>query len=214
MKLLKTGFAYCIVLIMFTGCTANLATPSETPQSTSTATPSSSPLAELANFDSAAQATLEALKNKDMNKLSEIVHPEKGVQLSPYGNINVIHDVTIGYDELIGLLDDTSVVNWGEYDGSGESIELTFSDYYNTFIFDQDYTTAPKVKVNEAIGEGNTLNNLFTLYPIDKYKTIEYHFDQIDPKNAGMDWVSLRLVFEQLDGTWRIVAIVHDQWTI
>jgi hypothetical protein len=29
-----------------------------------------------------------------------------------------------------------------------------------------------------------------------------------------MDWVSLRLVFLQEDGTWFLVGVVHDQWTI
>jgi hypothetical protein len=29
-----------------------------------------------------------------------------------------------------------------------------------------------------------------------------------------MDWRSLRLVFEEQGGSWYLVGIVHDQWTI
>ena len=43
---------------------------------------------------------------------------------------------------------------------------------------------------------------------------MEYHFPGIDPKFEGMDWRSLRLVFEQKNCTWYLVGIIHAQWTI
>ena len=30
---------------------------------------------------------------------------------------------------------------------------------------------------------------------------------------AAFDWSALRLVFEQVDGRWLLVGVVHDQWT-
>ena len=42
---------------------------------------------------------------------------------------------------------------------------------------------------------------------------IDYHFSGFDQKLNGMDWVSLRLVFEKQNGQYFIVAIIHDQWT-
>jgi (p)ppGpp synthase/HD superfamily hydrolase len=43
---------------------------------------------------------------------------------------------------------------------------------------------------------------------------VEYHFSGFDPKYEGMDWRSLRLVFEEKDNIWHLVGIIHDQWTI
>ena len=30
----------------------------------------------------------------------------------------------------------------------------------------------------------------------------------------GMDWKSLRLVFQEKDNIWYLVGIIHDGWTI
>jgi hypothetical protein len=36
----------------------------------------------------------------------------------------------------------------------------------------------------------------------------------INPKNEGLGWQSLRLVFEEFEGNWKLVGIIHNQWTI
>ena len=47
---------------------------------------------------------------------------------------------------------------------------------------------------------------------------MEAHFPGFDKKFGGMDWESLRLVFEEVatDGgsELMLVGIVHDEWTI
>ena len=200
-----------VIFVLF-GCTQNNVSSTETPQPTPSVT--STPEVGGSSFEDIEKKTIEVLKNKDMKALSEIVHPEKGVQISPYANISLTHDITIQSNELLNLLDDNTMYNWGSYDGSGFDIELTFSQYYDKFIYTHDFMNAPKKAINEVIGKGNSLNHLFDIYPTDRYKTIEYHFDQVDPANQGIDWASLRLVFELVEDSWKLVAIVHDQWTI
>jgi hypothetical protein len=39
---------------------------------------------------------------------------------------------------------------------------------------------------------------------------IEYHFDSFDPRFAGADWESLRVVLEPTASGWFVVGIVHD----
>jgi hypothetical protein len=168
----------------------------------------------ISNFDEAAKYTIEALKVKNMDSLSKIVHPEKGVQISPYGHLDSNKDVNIKANELKDLMLDKSIINWGDYDGSGLPIELTFADYFNKFIYNHDFANAPQKSKNEFIGKGNTANNLFEIFPKNQYTMIEYHFPGFDPEVEGLDWNSLRLVFEQLKTGWKLVAIVHDQWTI
>jgi hypothetical protein len=85
-------------------------------------------------------------------------------------------------------------------------------EYFDEFIYDQDFLAAEEVKANEVIGTGNTINNIAEVYPSAQF--VEYHFPGFDPEMAGMDWVSLRLVFEWKDEQWWLVGIIHDEWTI
>ena len=100
---------------------------------------------------------------------------------------------------------------WGIYDGRGNDINLTFSDYYKYFIFDHDFTTAPQTSQNKLIGTGNTLSNISEFFPNSQF--VEYHFPGTQA-NDLMNWSSLRLVFQEYNIAWYLVAIIHDQWTI
>lgn len=159
-----------------------------------------------------AKEAMLALKEKNMDKLSSLVHPEKGVRFSPYTYVNKDKDLVFTADKLRNLLDDTTKYKWGIYDGIGEPIELTFSDYYKNFIYDADFINAPQIGYNQAIGKGNVTNNSFDFYK--NSIIIEYHFPSIEEKYEGMDWRSLKLVFEKYKDKWYIVGIIHDQWTI
>ena len=64
----------------------------------------------------------------------------------------------------------------------------------------------------QGIGQGNSINNIAQIYP--SAVTVEYHFEGFEEEYAGLDWRSLRLVFEASGGTWYLVGIVHDEWTI
>jgi hypothetical protein len=59
---------------------------------------------------------------------------------------------------------------------------------------------------------GNTLDNSLVEYP--NGIIVEYHLRGVKADQEGMDWASLRLIFEQHRGAWYLVHVVHDQWTI
>lgn len=62
-------------------------------------------------------------------------------------------------DQLVDLLRDTEKYHWGEQDGSGEPLLMTFQEYYDRFVYDQDYAHAEEQSLNKRIGEGNSLDN-------------------------------------------------------
>lgn len=154
---------------------------------------------------------LEAFKSKDMQSLSGYVHPDKGVRFSPYTYVETEKDVVISKEELSTLPDGDKVFNWGFYDGSGEPIELTFEEYMSRFIYDYDFLNADEVLYDTKTDRGNTINNVFEVYPGSH--VLEYHYKGT-AEYDGMDWRSLKLVFEEKDGTWYLVGVVHDEWTI
>jgi len=160
-----------------------------------------------------------ALKNKDFIELSTYIHPKKGVRFSPYSYVQLKTDkffsanLVFKTDKISNALADKKKYTWGVYDGSGIPINLTFVEYYKKFIYDKDFVNAKEVGYNRIIGKGNS-------YPEDIFKSypsaiiVEYYFPPTDPKFGGMDWKSLRLVFEQDNSTWYIVGVVHYDWPI
>ncbi len=155
---------------------------------------------------------VELLRDQDMNGLAAYVDPVKGVRFSPYGYVNLQSDLFFSAQAVASLPASSQVYTWGAFDGTGDPIDYNFNDYYGRFIYDQDFASPHLIGNNTIIGTGNTLINLNQVYPNGSF--VEFHFTGFDPQYAGMDWRSLRLVFEQTNGIWYLVGIVHDEWTI
>ena len=152
-----------------------------------------------------------ALKQKDMPALSRLAHPDKGVRFSPYAYVNN-EDLVFRAPDMKNLMRDQTVYRWGDFDGTGSPINLTFDAYFRRFIYDANFARPQQVGCNTVIGRGNTINNIVAFYPDAIF--IEYHFTGMDLQLSGMDWRSLRLVLQAQEGTWYLVGIVHDEWTI
>jgi hypothetical protein len=153
---------------------------------------------------------LPLMKAGNLGALAAYVHPAKGVRFSPYLYAQAsdrVHQAA----QLSGAMGDQTVYTWGAFDGSGEPMNLTFKAYWNRFVWNRDYTTATQVAVDQRLGKGNALDNTAQAYPGARW--VEYHFPGTE-QYGGMDWTSLRLIFAAESGTWYLVGISHDQWTI
>ncbi len=157
---------------------------------------------------------MNLLKSKDMVNLAPHIHPTKGVRFSPYTHISEQDDLGFSSQEIetLSLLQSSQIYTWGVYDGSGEPIEETFNNYYDRFVYDVDFANPHVIGNNRGIGTGNTMSNIDDVYPDGVF--IEFHFYGFDPQYTGMDWKSLKLVFEEYNGVWYLVSIIHDEWTI
>ena len=165
---------------------------------------------EKAQILARSKQVLTALKNKNLTALASFVHPVKGVRFSPYGNIDTERDLTFRRKDVLKLNRLPAYV-WGQADGSGDDIKLNFNGYHKRFVYDADFARAPVVSYNKIAKQGNTIVNIKEAYPNARF--VEYHFPGTK-KNDGMDWRSLRLVFEKSGANWFLVGVSHDQWTI
>lgn len=156
--------------------------------------------------------TITALSDKDSKKLAELIHPTIGVRFSPYAFVNKDKDVVLSKEEIGNFFSDSKTYLWGYTDGKGNPIELTPGEYYTKYIYSVDYKNAPKISFNKALGSGNTSDNITEVYASAQF--VEYYFPGFNKKYEGMDWKSLRLVFQQVEGKWYLVGVVHAQWTI
>lgn len=161
---------------------------------------------------SRAIGVMELISVKDMEELSKHVHPIAGVRFTPYFYVNTQSDKVFTASEVAGLMQDNQILTWGNYDGSGEPIDLKFSDYYEKFIYDKDFVNPEIIGNNVALGKGNVEDNIVEAYPNGQF--VEFHFSQFDPQFQGIDWESLRLVFEEHNDIWYLVGVIHGQWTI
>jgi len=159
-----------------------------------------------------ADQAVAALRDRDFSALAAMVGSGSGVAFSPYGYVDSATAVTLTPAELRDPDTLNRVRVWGSFDGSGDPIEMTFADYYDAFVYDGDFAAADSVSADRRIGMGNTLDNLASEHP--DARVVEYHLPGTNPEYGGMDWRSLRLVFQNNEGEWHLVAIVHDQWTI
>lgn len=159
-----------------------------------------------------ADKVIHAISTKDGKVISEYVHPDKGVRFTPYTYVSVENDVVFSKEEMKDFFDNQSLYLWGYYDGSGEEINLTPKEYYEKFIYSEDFMNAPEVGYNKVLSSGNMIENQFEVY--DHPMVVEYYFPGFNPEYEGLDWKSLRLVFEKYEGSFRLVGIIHNQWTI
>jgi penicillin-binding protein 1C len=181
--------------------------PTRTPIPTDT--PTSTPVAM--TLADAAFEVITALKESDLSRLAEFVHPNLGLRFSPYAFISD-NDLLFQKEAIPSLMRNQTTYTWGTYlNGTGTPIELKFKDYYPTFVYSADFANPDQKAYNQSIGQGNTINNLTEYYLEAEY--VEYHFTGFDPQYEGKDWQSLRLVFLKQNGIFYLLGIVHDQWT-
>lgn len=159
-----------------------------------------------------ADELIQALKDKDTDLIADYVHQVKGVRFTPYTYVSTDSDQVFMQEQVKGFYADQQEYLWGNYDGSGHEIRLNPGQYYEKFIYTADFINAEEVGYNEVLSFGNMLENQFEVYvnPI----IVEYYFSGFDPEYEGIDWQSLRLVFEKYEDEWKLVGIIHNQWTI
>lgn len=161
---------------------------------------------------STALEVVELLKITDMAGVSDYVHPSLGLRFTPYDYVDTQSNLVFTAAQVAGLAQDNTVYLWGNFDGTGDPINQTYSAYHQSFVYDEDFLNPHMIGINTKLGMGNSLNNVDTAYPNGQF--IEFHFTGFDPQYGGMDWGSLKLVFEDVAGSWYLVGIIHGQWTI
>lgn len=153
---------------------------------------------------------IQALRDKDYKKFADFIHPEKGVRFSMYAFVNPKEDKNFTKSNFIKYQPTKTLFTWGTLDGSGDLYKATINNYLAKWVYSKDFATG-QVGFNEFLGKGNSLNNLKEMYPNADFTE---NYIKGSEANAGMDWKSLRFVFEEFNGKYYLIAVVNDQWTI
>lgn len=159
----------------------------------------------------AADAVLGALAAQDYQALAELVHPVKGVRFTPYGYIDVDQSVALMPEHVAELGEDDKTYVWGADPGTGEALQMTFAQYNEKFLYDQQFLHADEIAVNRSLRAGSSTDNTADVFPGDQF--VDYHFSGFDEQYDGLDWETLRVVLQEREGRWYVVGLIHDSWT-
>ena len=152
------------------------------------------------------------IQGDDFAQLSAWVHPEKGVMFTPYSTVDPERDLTFTAADVAGFAFDKRFYLWGLTDAEGAPIQMTALDYIHRYVGGRDYTHAPMASVGNVLKTGNSVENVAEAFPGCVF--VELHIPQVDPKLEGLDWSSLKVVFEEYQGRLKVVALIHSEWTI
>lgn len=153
---------------------------------------------------------LQLLKMKDYEKFAQYFHPEKGVRFSMYGYVQPKKDKIFTKDDLLKYIGTNIKFTWGEKDGTGDLLQMSLKNYLEKWVFVKDFTQS-EFSINEIKHSGNTINNIKEIYPNSTFT--ENYLDGTE-EYVGMDFNSLRLVYEEFEGKLFLVGIINNQWTI
>ncbi|MCS3532685.1 hypothetical protein [Chryseobacterium sp. JUb7] len=156
------------------------------------------------------EEVVQSVKDRDYKKFAAFIHPEKGVRFSMYAFVNPKEDKQFSKTDFEKYQPTKTLFTWGTMDGSGDLYKATINDYFTKWVYSKDFATG-QVSFNEFQGKGNSLNNIKEIYPKADFTE---NFIKGSDANAEMDWKTLRLVFEEYQGKYYLIAVVNDQWTI
>jgi len=155
---------------------------------------------------------LKTISSRNYKALAGYVHPVLGLRFTPYSYVDIKKDRKLTAVQLMNITQPKKKFLWGEYDGSGEPINMTIGEYFNRFVYDADFLTKGEVTVNKVIQRGNTTNNVKEAYPDCEFT--EFMIPVIDPQYEGADWRALRLVFKKENDKIYLIGIIHNEFTI
>ena len=182
------------------------------PPATASASPATTAAAPTeAQLRARAAEAVAALRDKDFARLASLAHSGKGVRFSPYAFVDTQRNVLLPVATLAQGFTNRQQYFWGHTDGQGLPMNWTVEDYYARHLWKKDFSMATTIVLDQRTGKGNTTDNSVQAYP--GARVVEYHLPSANPSTT-LDWASLRLVFEQQAGTWVLVGIIRDEWTI
>lgn len=156
--------------------------------------------------------SVHALETADYVTLASMVHKEKGVRFTPFSTVNLENDLILTYEKIKNLETSKDTHSWGISPTTGSAILLPISSYFEQYVCPLSYSKAPYIAIDSVLISGNALENTSDAYPDCRF--VDFTYRSIDPDLSGLDWSSLKLVFEFCDDAWYLVGVVHSVWTL
>ncbi len=154
---------------------------------------------------------LKAIKEADYQLLSSFIHPVRGVRFSLSGFIDTTKDPVFTPARLLEFTrnkKDEKLV-WGT-NMEGEPINLTIGQFLKQQLYKADFYNADSVGYNNIFRSGVDDRVMKAAYGQQPF--VDNYFPGFKKEYDGMDWQSLRLVFDNYNGKPYLIGAVHEEW--
>lgn len=155
-----------------------------------------------------ANQTVQCIKDKDFMELQKYIHDEKGVVFAYATNIDSYSPV-FSKKQVGEFGEDYNKYVWGSGTHSDELLELTSVEYFDKYLYKEDYLNVEKISVNNTIGTSNAVDNLEEIFNDCVY--VEFYYEGTE-KNGYLDWSSLKVVMEEYDGELKVVGLINSYY--
>jgi hypothetical protein len=156
--------------------------------------------------------TLIALQNKDLDRLSALVHPVKGALFSADPQIDEPYSTHVMPDTLKRVFQTDENLLWGVSGITGEPIELSFEAYATHYLNRVNYRES-FIRVSHGLvtARGNAPLNHKTFFP--EAIPVEFFYPGTEAVE-GKDFSSLILLFEKHEGRVYLVGVLNNFWMV
>ena len=101
-----------------------------------------------------------ALANKDFSRITNDIHPTRGVRFSMYAYVRPESDKVFSRAQYAQYLQQSNIrFTWGEKDGTGDLLITLLPTYLETWVDGKKFNDVD-VSVNKIANNGNSINNL------------------------------------------------------
>ena len=95
---------------------------------------------------------------------------------------------------------------WG-YSENMKPIRLSFKNYYNQYVYNQDFANYDEITFNDISNPTKMIDNTRKFYP--EAIIVEFKINGVLVENKGKDWTTLRLIFQNYKEQWYLSGIVN-----
>ncbi|MDR0325107.1 MAG: hypothetical protein LBI19_03310 [Oscillospiraceae bacterium] len=149
----------------------------------------------------------EAISEGDYLRLGGYIS-DKGLLLVPFSTVDD-GSLTFSAGEVRSFAATGEQYLFGIDPATSQPIKLTPADYMTAYLRDVNYAEAPMLGVNNIVRRGNAVENVTEAFPDGVF--VDFFFPSSQP--GGFDWKSLKVVFEEEGGRFRLVALIRGVYT-
>lgn len=157
-------------------------------------------------------AALRTIQSRDFKKLASYVDGTQGLTFTSFSTVDREVDLNFTADQVAGFAQETEKYNWGVNPETREALNMTPEQYFAAYMYGVDYTQASQIGVDKINIVGNALENVTEAYPGCRF--VEFTFPGLGSGAQRQEWSSLKLVFTLSQNQWKLVGLIHSQWTV
>ena len=157
-------------------------------------------------------AALRTIQKRDFKGLAAYVDGAQGLTFTSFSTVDREVDLTFTASQVAGFAQETDKYNWGVNPETNETLNMTPEQYFSAYMYGVDYSQAPQIGVDKINIVGNALENVTEAYPGCRF--VEFTFPGLGSGTQRQEWSSLKLVFTLSQNSWKLVGLIHSQWTV